>query len=532
MTTAYTKTLEALRTISSQALQFNRGIERESLRVDAQGNLSQAPHPSFLGSKLSHPTITTDFSEAQLELITPVSQSVDETLSTLVDIHRFVYTGLKDEILWSASMPCVLQGDTNVPLAYYGSSNLGKLKTTYRNGLGNRYGRSMQTICAVHYNFSFSTELWRELARIEQATNNSDYRTKRYFDVMRNFRRFSWLAVYLTGASPAICNSFVRGQAHNLDQFDEGSLYRPGATSLRNGDLGYQSDTQSELMNICYNSLDNYVMNIARAVTTLFEPYVDIGTCRDGEYLQVNDSILQSEAEFYTTIRAKRVPARGANFLQTLLDEGVEYIEVRLLDVNPYHPLGIDEETIRFLDTFLLYCLLIDSPNHDDKLCQSVQANVDEIVRKGRDVTAQLNDQGTQRSVSEWGEEILADLLPLASLLDAADGSQNEGEGVHQQSIRSQQKKLNNPHLTPSGQIMDDMKSESIPFFRFAMNKALAHKNHFQEQPLSVAELAYFNDLAATSTADQHQLEQSREENFDTYLQKIQQQYRDIVGPG
>ncbi|HIG42061.1 MAG: glutamate--cysteine ligase [bacterium] len=524
--TEYKKSLEALLTVDPQALLFNHGIERESLRVDDHGNLARAPHPSFLGSKLSHPTITTDFSEAQLELITPVSQSVSETLQTLTDIHRFVYSGLKDESLWSASMPCVLQGESKIPLAYYGTSNLGKLKTTYRNGLGNRYGRSMQTICAVHYNFSFTGKLWEEMARIENTENTTDYRNQRYFDVMRNFRRFSWLAVYLSGASPAVCNSFVKGREHNLDPFDEGSLYKAGATSLRNGNLGYQSDAQSDLMNICYNSLDNYVGNIARAVITPFGSYTDIGSRKDGEYLQVNDCILQSEAEFYTTVRAKRVPAKGANFLQTLLDEGVEYIEVRLLDVNPYQPLGIDDETIHFLNTFLLYCLLIDSPSHDDDLCQSVKSNVNQVVHQGRDPSTLLNDQGRQRTISQWGQEILTDLLPLAARLDAVA---KNGSDAHQQSILRQQQKLRNPDLTPSGRILQDMQSESVPFFRFAMNQTLAHKTYFQEQPLSKAELEYFTHIASQSIADQNQIEQLDEDDFDTYLNKIREQYLAIV---
>jgi glutamate--cysteine ligase len=189
----------------SQAFIFSRGIERETLRVDDKGNLSNKDHPVGLGSKLTHPLITTDFSEAQLELITPVAQSIDETIKKLNDTHRFVYQHMDDEILWASSMPCILQGDGDIPLARYGNSNLGKLKTTYRNGLSIRYGRSMQTICAVHYNFSFSDTLWQGLAKMEAKEDSLSFRSERYFDLMRNFRRYSWLAIYLTGASPAVC---------------------------------------------------------------------------------------------------------------------------------------------------------------------------------------------------------------------------------------------------------------------------------------------------------------------------------------
>jgi len=516
------KKLDSLQNRNS--LIFNRGIERETLRVDPHGNLSSNPHPDFLGSKLCHPTITADFSEAQPELITPVSQSIDQTLKTLNDTHRFIYSGLHDEILWSASMPCVLNGDSNIPLARYGNSNLGNLKTTYRNGLGNRYGRSMQTICAVHYNFSFSDRLWQELAAIENTVNTSSYRTRRYFDLMRNFRRFSWLAIYLMGSSPAVCNSFVKGREHNLEKFDEGCLYLPGATSLRSGNLGYQSDAQSDSINICYNSLENYVSNLVDAVVTPYGPYTKIGTIRDDEYLQINDCVLQSEAEFYTTIRAKRVPPKGANFLQVLLEEGVEYIEVRLLDVNPFEPLGIGADTIQFLDTLLLYCLLIDSPVHDDPLCQAVKTNLNEVVHHGRESATQLVDQGTHRSLDHWGAEILNDLLLTAGKLD-----QMAGNDSHRTTIQLQQQKLVDPELTPSGRILKDMKSESIPFFRFAMNKAISHKNHFLDQPLTKQEQDYFAEIAENSIRDQRYIEQADTEDFDTYLKKIKQQYVDMT---
>ena len=509
---------------NQQMLVFNRGIERETLRVDPAGNLSKTAHPAFLGSKLSHPTITTDFSEAQLELITPVSQSINETLATLNDIHRFVYSGLKDEILWSASMPCVLHGDANIPLAQYGTSNLGRLKTTYRNGLGNRYERSMQTICAVHYNFSFTGELWQALARVEGTDNSDTFRTERYFDVMRNFRRFSWLPIYLTGASPAVCNSFVKGREHNLQAFDQSSSYQPHATSLRNGNLGYQSDTQSELINICYNSLENYVENIARAVVTAYPPYTEIGTTRQGEYLQVNDCVLQSEAEFYTTIRAKRVPPGGVNFLQNLLDNGVEYIEVRLLDVSPYEPIGIDATTIRFLDTLLLYCLLIESPLHDDALCRAVAQNVSEVVQRGRELSTVLDDSGKQRSISDWGDEILVELLALAVHMDKVFDTQD-----HQQAIHLQQQKFADTRLTPSDRILTDMRSESIPFFRFAMNQSLAHKQYFLQQPMSRSEQDYFEQMAAESILKQKRIELADSDDFDTYLQQLKYQYLAII---
>jgi len=507
-----------------EAFVFNRGIERETLRVDAKGNLAGTRHPSGLGSKLTHPTITTDFSEAQLELITPVSKSIDETLNTLNDIHRFVYSQIGEEILWSSSMPCVLQGETPIPLAQYGSSNLAKLKTTYRNGLGIRYGRSMQTICAVHYNFSFSDALWEGLAKMEGEHNTSAYRSKRYFDVMRNFRRYSWLAIYLTGASPAVCNSFVKGQDHHLEKFDEGSLYVKNATSLRNGDdLGYKSVEQSELIDICYNGLDNYVQSLAEAVTKPVPRYITMSQASKTA-VQVNDNVLQSEAEFYTTIRAKRVPAAGANFLRTLRDDGVEYIEVRLLDVNPYLPLGVDAATMRFLDILLLHCLLSESPVHEGPLCRSVDENVVEVVGKGRDTSTMLSDNGEAKSIHQWGKEILDHLKLIAAYLD-----EEEGNDDHQKAISAQLDKIEDSSLTPSGKILADMASQSIPFFRFSMNQSLKHKEYFLNQTLSEEEQSHFDAIAAKSIKDQMIIEEQEEIPFETYLKNLNQEYQKLV---
>lgn len=503
---------------------FNRGIERETLRVDAKGNLATTPHPSSLGSKLTHPTITTDFSEAQLELITPVSKSIDETLKTLNDIHRFVNSNIGEEILWASSMPCVLQGEGPIPLAQYGSSNLARLKTTYRHGLGIRYGRSMQTICAVHYNFSFSDALWEGLSEMEGEENTSVYRSKRYFDVMRNFRRYSWLAIYLTGASPAVCNSFVKGHDHQLEKFDEGSLYIKNATSLRNGDdLGYKSVEQSELIDICYNGLDDYVHSLAEAVTTPVPRYTKMSEASESA-VQVNDSVLQSEAEFYTTIRAKRVPSVGDNFLRTLRDDGVEYIEVRLLDVNPYLPLGVDETTMRFIDILLLHCLLSESPIHNGALCRSVDENVVEVVESGRDTSTILSDNGEAKSIHQWGTEILDQLNLLATHLDELEGCDS-----HQKAIRAQVDKIEDPSLTPSGKILDDMASQSIPFFRFSMNQSLKHKEYFLAQALSEEEQSHFNAIAEKSIKDQARIEEKDELSFETYLEDLNLEYHKLI---
>lgn len=502
-------------------------MEREALRVNEQGYLSEKPHPAALGSKLTHPSITTDFSEAQLELITSPSTDIRESLEELQQIHQFVYTSLGKEVLWSASMPCVLSGNENIPLARYGNSNLGQLKTTYRNGLGHRYGRLMQTICAIHYNFSLPASFW-QIHKQQEACElgQQEFANVRYFDLMRNFRRFSWLPIYLFGSSPVVCNSFVKDQPHNLEPFDSSSMYSPFATSLRNGDLGYQSNIQSKLLNVSYNCLADYVQSLARGITTPHQKYVAIGAGTKDIYNQVNPNILQSEAEFYTTVRAKRLPPPGHNFLQVLNHGGVEYIEVRLLDVNPFLPLGIDLEQICFLDTLLLYCLIDESPLHDESLCESVTENVRNIVYFGRKKHLQLIDNGNLRMFNDWGNELLTKMTPVAELLDHIHNTSDYVSALDQQRV-----KINDSDATPSAQVLAQMTALRIPFFRFAMNQAISHRKHLSERSLSREVIDYFSKLTDKSVDDQHRLEQADTLSFDAYLDNIADGYQAILMP-
>ncbi len=507
-----------------ETLRFRRGIEREALRVNPDGQLALTPHPALLGSKLTHPSITTDFSESQLELITSVSDSIEDTLQQLDEIHRFVAQKLTDEILWSSSMPCLLPEESQIPLADYGPSNQATYKKAYRNGLGHRYGRGMQTICAVHYNFSVPDALWQLLSESEGEPLGTAYRSRRYFDLIRNFRRLAWLPIYLFGASPAVCRTFVQDRPHPLQNFDEGSLYSPNATSLRSSDLGYQSDTQGGLLNICFNGIELYVAALAHAICTPHAAYEEIGLTQDGEYLQLNTNILQIEAEFYTNIRAKCVPPPGTNFLKALKQQGVEYVEVRLLDVNPFTPLGIDAPQIRFLDMLLLHSLLLESPQHDQPLCSAVADNVQDTVWNGRDPDLKLEDIGTERTVREWGREIIEQLSPLADTLDRV-----EGGDAYAESLTLQQQKLDDPRQTPSGRILSQMSAEGTPYFRFAMNRAVENTSQLRSEPLATDRRAHFEALAAESLKQQQQIDRAEQPEFAEYLEKIRNEYRDLL---
>jgi len=488
------------------------GIEKESLRVGADGQLSDRAHPAALGSALTHPNITTDFSEAQLELITRVHADPDDAIGELTDVHRYVYQNLEDELLWVGSMPCILGNDEDIPVGRYGSSNIATAKTVYRLGLGNRYGRLMQTISGIHYNFSLPEIFWVPFAESRNASPGQDFQTDSYFGLIRNFRRHSWLLIYLFGASPAICKSFVKDQPHRLDSFDEGSLYLPYGTSLRMGRLGYQSDAQSEL-HISYNSLDEYADSMHEALTRPYPDYEKIGVKVDGEYRQLNTFLLQIENEFYGTIRPKRPIRTGERPLTALRSRGVEYVEVRCLDLNPFLPAGIDGVAARFVNLFLLYCLLLDSPDDSRDESAMMGSNQLAVVERGREPGLSLETADGPVAMLDWARNVLDGIRPLASLLDELHGNDLYTYSLDQQAV-----KLADPALTPSARMLDIMRKQQIPYFRFVMNQSIAHKGYFNEHPLRDRALEEYERIAADSIKRQRDVEAADDVDFDTFL--------------
>lgn len=502
---------------------LKRGIEKESLRITPQGKLAMSAHPETLGSALCHHKITTDYSEALLEFITPVHSSIDGALSTLSDIHHFTYQQLQkqDELLWANSMPCQLSKADDIPVARYGSSNVAKMKTVYRLGLGHRYGRIMQTISGIHYNFSLSDRFWANYQQIlDNQQSLQQFKTEQYFGLIRNFRRFVPLFVYLFGASPALCRSFIQGQEHKLQPFDEHSWYTPHATSLRMGDLGYQSKAQDALF-VCYNTLENYIDSLRKGITESHPDYDTLGLKDDnGDYQQLNTALLQIENEFYSTIRPKRVAASGEAPINALARSGVEYIEVRCVDVNPFAAVGIDEETIHFLDIFLLYCLFNDSPLLDELECQQNTLNLQKVVEAGRDPELTLDMGKQQVHFRTWGEKLLKAMQPLAAILDSLHATD-----AYQASLKKQQAKIQDSKLTPSAQILDIMTREQITFAEFGRRQSQHWQDHFLSKPLSNAKTQRFESLAADSIAQQATIEAADELSFEDYLKDFYQQY-------
>ncbi len=417
---------------------LRRGIEKESLRVRPDGTLATTRHPVLLGSTLTHPFITTDFSESQLELITGVHVSAGSCLKELTEIHQFVYRAIGNEVLWCASMPCSLPADDAIPIGRYGSSNVGRAKTVYRTGLAHRYGRRMQMISGIHYNFSLP----------DTASNDA------YFGLIRNFRRHSWLLLYLFGASPAVCSTFVAGRAHELERLSEDTLHLPYATSLRMGKLGYQSDAQSSLA-VSYNDLQNYAASLHEALTTPYPPYEAIGIREGNDYRQLATSLLQIENEFYGTIRPKRVIRPAERPLHALRERGVEYVEARLMDLDPFCPSGITEGTIRLLDEFLLHCLLRDSPPDTPQELAANVRNQQRVAAHGREPGLRLTNGSHEVAFAEWGGPVLAECEPIATAVDAANETT-----AHREALAAAVAALHDPAMTPSARVLRTMERD------------------------------------------------------------------------
>ena len=500
----------AYRPLLAQGL---RGIERETLRVDADGSLNTTPHPRALGSALTHPQITTDYSESLLEFITPAEPDIAVALDKLDAIHRFAYTELGNQMLWSQSMPCHLPPEEEIPIAWYGVSHIGMIKHVYRRGLALRYGKSMQCIAGIHYNYSLSEDIWRALQAAENTPGDArQYQSESYVALIRNFHRYSWLLMYLFGASPALSTDFLRGRPHQLDTMSDDTLYLPYATSLRMSDLGYQNNAQDGLVPP-YNTLLEYMSSLSRAVRQAYPPYEEIGTQRDGEWVQINTSVLQIENEFYATIRPKRVIRTGERPVEALCARGVQYIEVRCMDVDPFEPLGINLETSRFLDAFLLFCALEDSPLTNDAEGHENVNNFALTVKQGRRPGLQLRRADREISLQAWGLELLDKIAPLAALLD-----KQHGNDEHTRSMASQTEKLLHPERTPSARVLDEIRANGGSFAAFALKQSGILANQFRARPPSAEERAYFQALAQVSLAEQEEMERSQTGDFDQFI--------------
>jgi len=497
------------------------GLEKESLRVSPEGSLAQTRHPVALGSPLTHPHITTDFSEALTEFVTPPYTDIPAVLDFLRDTQQFVYGVLDEttdhELLWATSMPCVVAGETSIPIAQYGNSNAGVMKTVYRRGLGHRYGRVMQVIAGVHFNYSFPDSFWPLYQDLEQRSGDAQtFISAQYFGLIRNLQRFGWLVPYLFGASPAVCKSFLGGKPTLLDSFDEHTCFQPFATSLRMGDIGYQNNKEAEMgVKASYDSLETYVASLMRATRTPYSEFEKPGVVVNGRYEQLNANILQIENEYYSTIRPKQIVDPFEKPSHALLHRGVQYVELRSIDVNAYDPLGISERQLRFLEAFLVFCLLHESPMISTQERKDIDHNELSAAHQGRDPQLMLSRNGKKIYLKNWAAEIIEAMAGVCELLD--DGHENK---PYSGSLAVQTEKIKDPDRTPSARMLAEMRKQGESFFHFALRMSQQHQTCFQEMTPDPARESLFIQQARQSWERQHELEASEKESFSTYLKR------------
>ncbi len=529
----YPEVAQRLAEVSSQpdSLFAHRriGLEKESLRVNAEGGISQTDHPRAFGRALTNPKITTDFSEALLEMVTPPCNSAQSALDYLTSIHHYVVRHLPNrEMLWNTSMPCILSGESSVRIAEYGHSHNGRMKNIYRRGLGLRYGRKMQAIAGIHFNYSMPEAALKKSASWHQPppspssisafgqSASMDDATTSYFHMSRNLLRIGWLVPYLFGSSPAVCHSFVTAEeASGLEIFNDTTLYEPTGTSLRQGNIGYSYREDDSIdLSVRHDCFRTYIDDLLSHVTTKHPAYDSLGVVdQHGRYLQLNTNRLQIENEYYSSVRPKQIPQAGEMPLLAMHRRGIQYIELRSLDVSPFHSVGLDLMTLQFLELMMMFSFLADSPPLEVSEMSMNGANMLAVAHRGREAGIALATPTGSRKLKEWAAEILSSMAPIADYL-----AQTEGDESYQQALKNQQAKLADPTLMPSTQVLDSMRQNGS-FYSFAQSSST---QHHQQLLAAESDRELLADIESSVAESEHKFaqmdQQSSDESFARFL--------------
>ena len=504
----YANLINKLKSDPSLLKGIKRGVEKESLRLNLDCSLAKDGHHKNLGSALCHPLITTDFANMQLEFITPPTSSIQKTINILEDIHKFTYENIENTVLWPFSMPP--SNYDEITLADYGSSNLAKMKTLYRQGLANRYGANMQIISGVHFNFSLSDNFFKTLFQ-KKEQGLKEAKSQAYFKLIRTFYKFSWIIPFLFGSSPFVHKSFVNNNSKNKFKEHKNYCYLKNATSLRMSDIGYTNKAQKNLY-INYNSLDEYLISMRRAVCMSYDPFEKIGIFKNGKYQQLNTNILQIENELYTPIRPKSTPKENQTPSDALEENGVDYIELRALDVMPFADVGITKEQIHFLDIFLIFCILYTDEKLDFENLKQYNLNLEKTVKDGLNENLKLVNNHSSIDLREWLEKIFYYMEPLAKILDINSKDKN-----YQQSLKLQKDKIYNYSKLPSYKILDKILKSENPC-NLLKETSLEHKKKISQKSYKVYKKEDLENIAKESIQMQQKIENNDSLNFADYL--------------
>ena len=486
------------------------GIEKESLRI-IQSQITQSTHPKKMGSALCNRYITTDFSESQLELITPPLPDKTAGLEFLDHIHHFVSHNINKEILWPFSMPPTIKSEQDLPIADYGISNLGLFKQLYRKGLSHRYGRSMQAISGVHYNYSLPDSILHSSFFEDHQLDSRAIRSDSYFRMLRNIYRMNWLVIYLFGASPILTKDLLTKNTEPIQKLDNQTYYLPYATSLRMSDFGYQNLLRAAL-NISSDSLNDYISDLNMATSTISEDFQNIDTQNNTDQLQINANLLQTEDEYYAVARSKSNIISNQRLTSKLKKGGVDFIELRSLDLNPFSRIGIDEETVYFLEVFLIYCFLTTSNLINKDELKAIKDNDLLVAKRGRDPSLLLQKDQASIGLQEWGKQIVDEMMPIAELLDGKTT-------VYRDMMYTMTSKILDPNQTLSGLLLDKVITEKVDLIDLGNSIGEANKQYYLD--LEKSENPYWSILekeALDSRAQQSKLEAENNKSFENFV--------------
>jgi glutamate--cysteine ligase len=487
---------------------IRRGVEKESLRITPCGSLKQDAHPKALGSALTHPHYTTDFSENLLEMVTAPHEGFDALNTELTQLHAYFYSESNNQWLWPLSMPMQVDDVSDIQIAQYGSSNGGKMKMVYREGLTHRYGKMMQIIAGIHFNLSFPESFFKAWQADQNDTRSlQDFTSDAYMRLSRNSFRYDFLLPYLFGASPICTASSVSNDVPGYLTQKYDAYVGEYATSLRMSDLGYQNNAQENL-HIDYNSVEGYAHTLLEATATPHKDFAHIAYGPD-QFDQLSDKILQIENEYYSAIRPKQPIGFAERPAHALLMRGVSYTEVRVLDLDPFDSNGISTQTMHFMDVFLLWCMLKDSPKFDEHT--DCRGNFMKVATRGRDPELTLYCKGEQLLFAKCAHRVLGHILEIAEVLDEALG----GDG-YAKAVKAQQAKVDNAALTPSAKLLT-LFDEHKDYVKLGLHVA---KAILPQGELSEPELKAFQDSAVTSLAKQSELEAQPQEPFSEYVKR------------
>ena len=384
--------LKNLSKLSSEEIMAGSfGIEWESLRAKNDGSLSLSPHPAIFGDKLTNPLVTTDFSESQIEIITPTFDSIDEAFDVFSLLSDLVNTSLPDdEYLWFQSIPCILPYWDQIPIAQY--SEAGEDSQKYREDLAKKYGVKKQMISGVHFNFSFSETFLRKFHAIENPDLSfKEFKNQAYLKISRNYLRYCWLIIYLTGCSIGSHKTFSNDCIHLMDEQDnDGSFYSTKGPSFRNASCGYKNLKD---LYPSYNSVEEFTRDVNN--------FIDEGD-------------LSEAKELYTQIRLK--PKNPKDLLNSLNEDGIEYIEIRTLDINPFYKCGLVLHDMNFLHLFLIY-MLIKNESDYEFWQEEAKINEENTAERAYDDTMRLIKDGQEITLKEWASDIINEMFGMCEVL-------------------------------------------------------------------------------------------------------------------